>query len=39
MPSNANVNLIIDNFDKEIYNYKILSCKRSINSKNQGSTT
>ena len=34
MMSNADVTLVRENFNHEIYNVKSISCKRSINSKN-----
>lgn len=37
--SNADVDLVNSNFPNSIFDVKIIQCKRSINSKNPGSTT
>jgi DNA adenine methylase len=39
MLSNSNVDLVRDNMLEKDYKYKVLSCKRSINSKNPSSKT
>lgn len=39
MMSNANVQLIKDNLLPDSYNYKVVSCRRAINSKNPGAKT
>jgi len=39
MMSNANVQLLIDNLSPEEYNYKVVSSRRAINSKNPGAKT
>ena len=39
MMSNSNVNLVTDNFSKDEFNYKVLSCRRAINSKNPSAKT
>ena len=35
--SNANVDLVVNNFKEEKYTIEIISCKRSINSKKPAS--
>jgi DNA adenine methylase len=39
MMSNANVPLIREYFNEDIYDYKVISCRRAINSKNPGAKT
>ena len=36
MMSNANVPLIREYFNEGVYNYKVISCRRAINSTNPG---
>ena len=39
MMSNSNVELVTDSFSKDEFNYKILSCRRAINSKDPSAKT
>jgi DNA adenine methylase len=39
MMSNANVPLIREYFNEDIYHYKVISCRRAINSRNPGAKT
>jgi len=39
MMSNANVPLVREGLDEEDYDYKVISCRRAINSKNPGAKT